>query len=98
MESQLVETTMARNRVEHPVWTVPASFCTMQYNNDVRYMSGDEALQNELLLAARQNTKAFNQTSWLGGPKDFQAHLILIAIKALRNIDYGEGLYLYYGC
>lgn len=94
--NRLPETATDRNMVEHPVWIVPAPFCAMHFVKDGRYLSGDEAPEAEKLGKERKNNVEFYQTESPSSATSFRSYKIL-AVRALRNVRYGEELFVDYG-
>lgn len=69
------ETAIDRNKVEHPVWTLPAPFCGMQYINNERYLPGDCPSKNEQLMAVRPNNVEFYEMRSPDRPSGFSVPL-----------------------
>lgn len=53
--NQLSKTVFDRNQVVHQVWIVPALFHARPYINDGQNFSGDGALENERIVAFKQD-------------------------------------------
>lgn len=68
----------------------------MSLINIRRYLSGNGALENEHLVAARQNIVESNQSRSPDSPSDFQL-FSNIAIKIPKYVKFVERLYVRYG-
>lgn len=69
--NHLPETVIDRNEIEHPVWSVPAPCCAMQYANDERYLPGRFASKNKGLVAGRQYSVEFYEMRSPDSPSDY---------------------------
>lgn len=81
--------------VEHKMRIVSAPFCSTQYFNIARHLSGDTIEEAERLTEPRGNNVQFLQCKSPTSPKDLSS-LRILSVQALLNIAPGEGLLVHY--
>lgn len=96
LASRIPETTADTNIAQHPVWIVVAPFRAMSYLDDKKYLPGDEAPESEELWKEWKINFEFNQIDFPSSATSFTPYELL-AVRALGNLKYVEGLFVHYG-
>lgn len=94
--SRFLETLTDWNIMHHSMWIVPASFCAMRYMNDGRCLPGDEAPEGEKLQKEQRKDVKFYQTGSRSSAASLRTYM-QSAVRASRNLKYGEELFVDYG-
>ena len=85
--------------IEHPIWIVPAPFCSAQFINDPRYLRGEDTPAEDTRRMANVEFVE-NYSSGSTGKKlkakDLENPKIIV-VRAIRDIRPGQELYVHYG-